>query len=673
MKNDYPYLKDSTFLKEFDLQRLKDQFVEVTVLSLDEQPLRAIEGRVISGTLNLDGTSAIRRTCNLTMIANPNEDITDVTNIISINKKIELKIGFINNTSSYTSYPIIWFPLGIFIIITPSISHGSDGLQISLQLKDKMCLLNGECGGTLPASTTFNEYDTIDETGAYVTVYPTIYQIIQEVVNHFGGEQLAKIIISDVDLRIKKVMKWTGSSPLYLIKEIGVNGETYYRATTNASELTGDNITYSMYENGMDIGYIYTDFIYSDDLVGDAGSSVCDILDKIKNYLGNYEYFYDVDGFFHFQEIKNYLNTSQATVELDKLTKDDYIVDLSKGKAVYVFDDSNLITAYTNAPQFNMIKNDFIVWGTRENANGNAVNCRYHLSIDNKPTVGNTYKVFFYTDPIDNLTKAKCPIEYPIKDDFPLVGTAEVFYMDTSTNLIYKWDSTDQVYVSVAVGLEEIIPTDWRTELYLAGACAEPLGKDSNYYYTELSAEWPKIYDVQNGKFYDEALTYPYDIDYFLDFIDSGAAISKINISNIGRRTKVVTDSDVNCVFEPEIPDLVLINLGADNLEDLRDECYNQGQDYIQVDSNIYSCITSGGSHNSAYEYVRELLYQYTSYNESINVTTIPIYYLEPNTRITVRDNASGIYGDYMISSISVPLDTSSTMTISCTRALERI
>jgi hypothetical protein len=83
--------------------------------------------------------------------------------------------------------------------------------------------------------------------------------------------------------------------------------------------------------------------------------------------------------------------------------------------------------------------------------------------------------------------------------------------------------------------------------------------------------------------------------------------------------------------------------------------------------------ITGGGNFNSAYDAVRELLYQYTSYNESISINSIPIYYLEPNTRITVRDPQSGIYGDYMINTISIPFDVSSTMTLSCTRALERI
>jgi hypothetical protein len=31
--------------------------------------------------------------------------------------------------------------------------------------KDKMCLLNGEMGGIIQASTQLDQYDTIDETG----------------------------------------------------------------------------------------------------------------------------------------------------------------------------------------------------------------------------------------------------------------------------------------------------------------------------------------------------------------------------------------------------------------------------------------------------------------------------------------------------------------------------
>ena len=105
----------------------------------------------------------------------------------------------------------------------------------------------------------------------------------------------------------------------------------------------------------------------------------------------------------------------------------------------------------------------------------------------------------------------------------------------------------------------------------------------------------------------------------------------------------------------------------------MQKECSDKGQDWIAVDSSVYSKLAVGGSSNSAFNMICDLLYQYTSYNESISVQALPIYFLEPNVRITVRDSESGIYGDYMVNSISLPLDISGTMTLSCTRALERI
>ena len=128
--------------------------------------------------------------------------------------------------------------------------------------------------------------------------------------------------------------------------------------TTNINETTEGYFTY---EYGEDIGYIYTDFVYTEDLIGNAGSTVCDVLDKIKNYLGNFEYFYDIEGNFRFQEIKNYLNSAKSKFDLKKLNQNDYLIDRSNGKTVYDFNNSNLITSYSNTPQFNMIKNDFIV------------------------------------------------------------------------------------------------------------------------------------------------------------------------------------------------------------------------------------------------------------------------------------------------------------------------
>lgn len=680
MRENYPYLQDPYFLYTVDNLKLKKQFVKITLLDWDENPIQEIQGLVTGGNMNLDGNSAMRRNCNLSAFISKAHlaNVTNVNNLFSINKKVYIEIGFENTTNQYTEYSMIWYPQGTFVIINPSLSHNTSGISLSLQLKDKMCLLDGECGGTISASTQFDEYETVDENGNYVIEKPTIEQIIREGVNHFGGEQLGKILISDIDSRIKMAMRWIGSTPLYLVQE-----DNNYIMTTNYEQASGK--AYTMYEYGQDVGYIYTDFTYPKELIGNAGQSISNILDTIKSTLGNFEYFYDVWGNFKFQEIKNYLNTTQAKIELEKITNGDYLVDMSQGKTVYDFKDGKLITSYSNSPQFSQIKNDYVVWGVRETTEGLSLPIRFHLAIDTKPEVGNIYEVFFYEDPDDGLTKAKAPVLYESKEKLERNnGLAGVFYLTQDDGLIYKWDGAQ--YVQLDVTLEKVQTSDWRSELYLQGVAAEPLGLKSNFYYTELANEWPKLYDLRKtsyidengdtiyiGGFRDEVLRNPSQIDYFLDFIDSTAAISQFSVNNIGRRSIVKNSNDINCVFEPEIPDFVIIETGQDDTDTKREECEARNQAYIQVDSSIYQMLATGGVSNGAFTEIKNLLYEHTSYNESIQLQAIPMYYLEPNTRIGVRDIDSDIYGDYMIKSISLPLDINGTMSISATRAIEKL
>ena len=113
---------------------------------------------------------------------------------------------------------------------------------------------------------------------------------------------------------------------------------------------------------GDDIGFEYTDFTYPGELIANPGDNICTaVLDKIKSVLGNYEYFYDVYGNFVFQEIKDYKNTTQATVEINNMTNEDYEIDISKGKSVYDFKDNELAISFSNTPQYSRIKNDFVI------------------------------------------------------------------------------------------------------------------------------------------------------------------------------------------------------------------------------------------------------------------------------------------------------------------------
>ena len=79
MNIQYPYLKDSLFLKEVDEMQNKEQVVRITVLDLQEKPIQSIEGRVTGGNLNINASSAVRRTGSLSLLAD--EDKNDLTNI----------------------------------------------------------------------------------------------------------------------------------------------------------------------------------------------------------------------------------------------------------------------------------------------------------------------------------------------------------------------------------------------------------------------------------------------------------------------------------------------------------------------------------------------------------------------------------------------------------------
>ncbi|MBR6516176.1 MAG: hypothetical protein IKT40_04900 [Bacilli bacterium] len=64
------YLYDEHFLKELHQYHTQAIYARITALSWDESPLERIEGKITGGSINIDGKSAVRRTCSLTMVSN---------------------------------------------------------------------------------------------------------------------------------------------------------------------------------------------------------------------------------------------------------------------------------------------------------------------------------------------------------------------------------------------------------------------------------------------------------------------------------------------------------------------------------------------------------------------------------------------------------------------------
>ena len=731
MRKNYPYLLDTTFedvnglkqktnfLQEIDNFVNQKQYVKITLLNWNEEPIKEIQGELSGGSISKDGSSSVRRTCSLTAIVDRGEyNIEDSKMDFAINKKIYIECGIKNYSKHYKDYPILWFPQGVFFISNFSItSNVSSNISISLTLKDKMCGLNGEVGGTFPAAVILDEMDTQSPTGQFVHQKILIYDIIQEIVHHYGGEPLNNILIEDVPNRIKRVMRWTGENPLYL-KAISADGYTWYEGLLDKpSDMTG----VKQYNTNEDVGYTYADFVYDTELTANLGESVVTVLDKIKQYLGNYEYFYDEFGVFHFREIKNYLNTTQSKMLLDDMDAKDYLAETTTGKTVYSFSDKTNIISITQNPQYANIKNDYVIQGLRKRTNSNAsVLVRYHLAIDRKPTIGNTYKnLLLYEEADTNLIKAAYPLSLGKDEELPQPGNFNIIYKveEDGESKFYYWE--DEVYKEVKVkkyyssASEGYTTKDWRTELYLQGLLAKNLGTDAgqyyakiqesfganlgesfiddiyrqqqqnkvdvDYYFEELDAFWPQIYNLETQKFYGEeedkaAYTSSLaDGNYYLDFIDPyTSGLGEFSIANIGRRTLAIQNDDVNCIFQPEVPDIVFLNTDDDDIDIQRDECDRKGQPYSQVKSNIYQALATGGFKNGAFDQIKYQLYLHTNYQKTLSLSALPVLYLEPNSRVEINDATTNAQGDFMAQSISIPLGAGNSMSVTLNQCLER-
>ncbi len=155
-------LLDEEFLSKLYEQEYHEKYARITSLTFDELPIARIEGKVTSGTINIDGSSNVRRTFNLTVAAHT-VDINDY--YWGIKTKVKLEIGLKNNLKNkenYTKYPeIIWFNQGKYVISTFNTQVATNGYTINISGKDKMCLLNGDLGGQLFASIDFGAEEQI--------------------------------------------------------------------------------------------------------------------------------------------------------------------------------------------------------------------------------------------------------------------------------------------------------------------------------------------------------------------------------------------------------------------------------------------------------------------------------------------------------------------------------
>ena len=664
MKN---YLFDKEFLKQLDYSQEKETYVRIISLTNDEYPREQIEGRITGGSINIDGASAIRRSCSLNIIALNNDTIiTD--KYWSYNNKFKLEVGVKNLINS--KYPnIVWFDQGIYIISNFNISIGVDNLTISIQGKDKMCRLNGEISGNIPIETIVDTFEDIQEDGTSLIKKLPLHTVIFQAVKEYGGERAENIIINDLDDIAYELWEYRGENPMYLIinqadkkirnisfdgknTKINLDGkkisfkdfgkEHQYYSFNTLDKTYNDNATsFKMYgkdcylakiEYGETAGYHITPLVYNDDLILKAGETVTTLLDKIKNMLGNYEYFYDLQGRFVFQRKNTYVNEIFSPINGDLIMPSMYTSPYS-----YQFIDHKLFTTISSPPNISNTKNDFTIWGTTKSISGADLPIHVRYAISKKPTEYKSYDDVLFEDKIYDWRE----LIYQMAKDY--------FKNNAKSNFLIKIQKNNPWCKQGITGYEQYYSDFlqyWR-QLYNPN----PSDKQKNEFYTE-----------GNNKHWNKKIhTDPNGLNFWIDFLDVQGDINNYNIEKIGVRTKVVNENSIKSIYYKETPEVLFIISGKDEIPK-NQNAYS----IIYIQENLQDFFARSSQGLSAISKANDLMYQHTMGTETLSITSIPIYYLEPNTRIYIEG-----YGDYTLDKISYSLNYNGTMSLTGTKIMK--
>ena len=103
---------DLDFLDKLHHIRIRNTYARIIALDKEERPLETIEGVVTQGSVNIDGSSAVRRTCSLTMVV---KELNIHEYYWGLKTKVEIYAGLENPIDD--RYPdIIWFKQGVYVL-----------------------------------------------------------------------------------------------------------------------------------------------------------------------------------------------------------------------------------------------------------------------------------------------------------------------------------------------------------------------------------------------------------------------------------------------------------------------------------------------------------------------------------------------------------------------------
>lgn len=654
-----------------------------------ENVVDTIEGYATSGTRTEDGNSVIRNTLNLSFVPTKgNSQLLNPNNELYPNKKIKLYEGINNKMTHNTTR---WYPKGVYVLTAPSIVYASNSYTITINATDKMSLCDGSVSGKIDFSTRIDaEYEVNNKKSIYITEAADEFNKIlnKEVKTPAELENVKALII----LKLRQYLYYVTSTDytqesavLTLINNIEsiqfttaiydlqgysqsfsklLNNTTYKKlkikdivkyvmieyAHENPAKVIindiPDKIKTPVYikatktantDDKTKIGYKMIDYIYPEELIVSAGTPVTAILDSCVQALGgNFEYFYDYNGYFIFQEKKNYINNN--IVDINNLEPSDYKYKYDYFPIHYDFSKSKIVSSYSNSATWLNIKNDISVWGNDETKT-----LGYRVVIDEKPIVPkniinhfNTtqkmdwreYIVHNYQIGINNILVGKNRGE-EISNDYDLTvnnPTVVVCPTDQKEKYYYKrYNKEKQVWERLLIEYED-------------------KGAEIPKYYPELSTLWFNDRFYANGEPQDKGV-----YNYNLDLLSGDVDFNKWRISSLGTRVEAITDNDVKQLYPTKIEEILVyvdekdLQYTTDKAAAIKLNSYDEFRFYRPA-GNIYK---------DAYSAVKEQLFKNLYSNEQVTISSLPILTLSANQRCYCYNLNAQVDGFYLTQTIT--------------------
>lgn len=717
------------FLKKLFEYPNQTTFARIISLDWQEHPMEELSGEITDGgTINIDGASSVRRSCSLSFITDKKE-ITDV--YWSVKTKFRLEIGLRNNIDKNLP-DIIWFPQGVYCITSFSYTLSTNSATVSLSGQDKMSLLNGSLGGKLVHQTDFGTIEEQikqkDDSDPYITLKKIpIKNIIHNTLVQYAGERPENIVINDLDEYGYNLEKYVGTeeSPLYYFQytdgseriinatfngnmEVTVVGEgslvklseiTNYKRLAplledddidfNATKVTlhedSENEYYVIKIDSMETaGWRPTELVYGQDLILNVGEPLTNVFDKLVAQLGEFEYFYDIDGRFVFQKKKNYLQELLSPISKDgSITP---IMDISQ--FAWEFDSLDGFTNVSSAVTINnKIYNDFGIWGAKQGVTGGSIPIHGRFAIDTKPTEyhsihyrraveGDLEKNFdFY---IKNQTTG---FKYVLMPKPESLTDDQEYYVEDDT-IVYTTENYDwrELIYQMAIDFfqhNEDVNFGYRLMAINPFMTSSKTGYEQ--YYADIQGFWRQIYnpnpdEEEKDKFNEKthwshvAEDNPENLIFWFDFLEPAGELKNVSVPVIGSRSFGENKSDYMSIYNRNTPGALIVNY-ADELQPIGQMLQDHSPIYIYDDmEDLFAKAAQGVS---IVERANQLL-QEACAQQSLTITSVPVYNLEPNVRIQVSGDEV-FSGEYVVTRLSLPLSYNGTMQITAQQVVKEL